>query len=182
MSQTDLRVQRTHRLIREAFVQLVTDYEYESVTVRQITQQAQVGYKTFYRHYESKEMLLKAILDDLIQDFQQTLRSPNEPLPPRQNTIIALQFTEANADLFKALTQSPAADQLLRPLLDLAMQEGSSFLSNLNVPDELAVYHFASATDALVKWWLQHDRPYSIEEMATYIERLVIQPVQQLQQ
>ncbi len=182
MNDDDLRVKRTRRLLREAFVQLVIAHGYESLTVRQITKQAQVGYKTFYRHYESKDALLKAILEALVQDLQQALSRIENPPTPIQNTMTALAFTKNNADLFRALTQSPGGDQLLEPMLQMALQEGSLFLGNMDVPDELAVYHFASSIDALVKWWLKHDMPYSIEEMATYINRLVIQPMQQLMQ
>ena len=182
MSKEDLRVQRTHRLLREAFIQLVIEHGYERLTVREITKLAQVGYTTFYRHYNGKDALLNSILDELIQEVQKTLDRTMQPHTSLQNTIAALEFTQANADLFLALAQSPVAEQLLEPLLKAVIQEGSLFLSNMDVPDELAVYHFASSIDALIKWWLKHDMPYSIEEMANYINRLVIQPVELLKQ
>ena len=182
MNQEDLRVRRTRRLLREAFIQLLIAHGYERLTIREITTQAQVGYKTFYRHYASKGALLNSILDELIQDFQKTLDHTRQPQTPLQNTIAALEFTQTNADLFLALAQSPAADQLLEPLLQAAMQEGAFFASNTAVPAELVVYHFASSIDALMKWWLKHETPYSIEEMALYINHLIIQPVELLKQ
>ena len=180
MSNEDLRVQRSRRLLQEAFIQLVMVHGYEKLTVREITKQAQVGYKTFYRHYESKEMLLQTILEELVQGLQETIHGLEQPATPLQNTIAALAFTQANANLFSALTKSPTGEQLLEPFLNMALQEGALFVGNLEVPDELAVYHFASSIDALVKWWLKHGMPYSIEEMATYINRLIIQPIEQL--
>ena len=117
MNVEDLRVQRTRNFLREAFIQLITEHGYEAITVRQIAKKAQVGYKTFYRHYESKEALLHAILAELIEDVRQTIDRPEGVQTALQNTMRALTFTQENAELFLALTQSPVADQLLQPLL-----------------------------------------------------------------
>ncbi len=181
MNTEDLRVKRTRRLLRKAFVQLVIEQGYDRLTIREITTRAQVGHKTFYRHYESKAALLHAILSELINEVRQTLERSPKVTTPYQNTITALKFTQTNADLFLALMQSPVADMLLEPLLQTAVQEGSLFIDKLDVPSELATHYFASSLDSLIKWWLKNDMPYSVEEMATYIERLVIEPVAKLQ-
>ena len=180
MNEDDLRVQRTRRLLRDAFIQLVIARGYEPVTVREITKKAQVGYKTFYRHYPSKEMLLRTILNELIHDFQLSLDKGEQQKTPQQKTMVALEFTKKNAELFLALIQSPQSEQLLEPLMKMAVQESSLHMSEGAVPHELAVYHFAASLDALIKWWLKHDMPYSTKEMATYINRLVILPAQQV--
>lgn len=180
MNEEDLRVQRTRGFLRAAFIQLVKEQGYEAITVRQIAKQAQVGYKTFYRHYESKEALLHAILAELVYEVRQTLDRTEQPQTPLQNTMRALAFTKENADLFLALTQSPVADQLLQPLLQAMIEEGAAFVTDMQVPDELAIYHFAASFDALIKWWLTQGMPYPIEEMAQYIHRLVVMPVELL--
>ena len=180
MNEEDLRVQRTRRLLREALIELIIEQGYDKLTVREITTRAQVGHKTFYRHYESKAALLHAILLELIHDVRQTLDHSPQGTNPYQNTITALEFAKGNADLFLALMQSPVADKLLEPLLQTAVKEGSLFINKMDVPNEIAIYHFAASLDSLIKWWLKNGMPYSIEEMATYIERLVIEPVAQI--
>ncbi|MEM7116708.1 MAG: TetR/AcrR family transcriptional regulator [Chloroflexota bacterium] len=177
MNEEDLRVQRTRGFLRDAFIQLVIAHGYEPLTVRQIAKEAQVGYKTFYRHYESKEALLHAILAELVQGVRQTIDHTTTPQTTLQNTVRALEFTRANGDLFLALAQSPVADRLLEPLLQAMLEEGRAFLTDMDVPDELAIYHFAASFDALIKWWLKQGMPYSVEEMAAYIQRLVVEPM-----
>lgn len=180
MNAEDLRVQRTRSFLREAFLKLIIEHGYEPITVRQIAKEAQVGYKTFYRHYESKEALLHTILAELVNDVRQTLDRSESSQTPLQNTMMALRFTKDNGDLFLALMQSPVADQLLQPLLQAMTEEGAAFLTDMDVPNELAIYHFAASFDALIKWWLKQGMPYSVEEMAIYIHRLIIQPVELL--
>ena len=99
MNTADLRVQRTRRLLREALIELVSSQGYESITIRDITQRAQVGYKTFYRHYTSKEALLQTILDEIVADFQKALLSPAAPNAPDTNTLVAVQFAKDYAKL-----------------------------------------------------------------------------------
>src|SRR5262249_19783727 len=55
---SDLRVQRTHKLILEALLDLTVQKGFASVTVRDITQKAAINRATFYRHYQDKFDLL----------------------------------------------------------------------------------------------------------------------------
>jgi len=178
MNESDLRVQRTRRRLREAFITLVIARGYEAVTVLDIVAQAKVGHKTFYRHYNDKEAMLNALLGEILLEAQPLLLAPDTPQAPIENTINALRFRQKYADLWRVLLRSPAAEQLLQPMIAFAMAEGKRFFGGNYVPDDLVAYHFATSMMTLLRWWLEHDMPYPPEEMAAYIERLLIQPMQ----
>lgn len=182
MNENDLRVQRTRRLLREALIDLITSHGYEPVTIRDITSKAQVGYKTFFRHYESKEALLQAIIDETVSAFREVLLPPTMPNAPKKNTLAALHFSQAHAVLMRALLQSSASDQLLTPFMELGLKEGALSFSGSGIPDELVAHHFASSIISLLQWWLENDMAYPVEEMADYIDRLLIQPIKELNQ
>ena len=63
MTNIDRRISKTKKAIYQAFLQLLNDKGYESTTVQDIIDLADVGRSTFYCHYESKELLL----DELCQ-------------------------------------------------------------------------------------------------------------------
>jgi AcrR family transcriptional regulator len=180
MNQSDLRVQRTHRLLREALIELSIEHGYDAITVRDITARAQVGYKTFYRHYNDKDDLLYRALGEILQEGLPILLPPEEPNAPEQNTIIALRFADKYADLFRVLLRSPAAEKLLQPLIAFGLAEGKRFFGGSDVPDDLVAYHFATSMMFLIRWWLEHERPWPPEQMAEYIIQLVIRPVRNL--
>jgi len=180
MNQADLRVQRTHRLLREALIDLVASQAYESITIRDITQRAQVGYKTFFRHYASKEALLQTILHEIVADFQAVLLSPAVPNAAHNNTLLAVQFAKAYASPLLMLMHSTKSTQLLAPLTTLGRAEGRRFFGGSNLPDELVAHHFASSMLSLLQWWLEHDMPFSVEEMADYMNRLLIRPIKEI--
>src|SRR5215472_9524879 len=58
-SQTDLRVRRTHKLLWEALMALLSTRAFEEITVRDICERAMVHRTTFYKHYEDKYALLE---------------------------------------------------------------------------------------------------------------------------
>ncbi|MEZ4867565.1 MAG: TetR/AcrR family transcriptional regulator [Caldilineaceae bacterium] len=180
MKEADLRVQRTRRRLREAFIALVVVAGYEGVTVLDIVKRAGVGHKTFYRHYANKEALLADLLAEILAEVQTVLLPPTAPHAPEENTLNALRFVHKYADLSRALLRSPVAEQLVQPMIVFALAEGERFFGGRDTPGELVAYHFATGLLSLIRWWLEHDMPYPPEEMADYVNRLLIQPIQNL--
>lgn len=58
---TDLRVQRTRKMIIEAFFKLVETKGYEAVTIQDIADEAMINRATFYAHFKDKQHLYDAI-------------------------------------------------------------------------------------------------------------------------
>jgi AcrR family transcriptional regulator len=53
---------RTRKLIQEAYIELMKEKQYYKITVRELTEKADINRSTFYRHYID--------LDDLMDDIQ----------------------------------------------------------------------------------------------------------------
>lgn len=180
MNENDLRVRRTRTLLRQAFIELVNSQEYESITVRDITKKAQVGYKTFYRHYEGKDALLQTLVNEIRDEFQQHLLPPSDERAPHENTLTTLTFIENHQQLFLMLLNSSAADQLLNMATAFALEEGKQTFHSPHIPDALMAHHFASSMISLFRWWLESGPAHTKEEMVAYIHQLLILPMQQL--
>ena len=58
MTTQDRRITKTRKAIYTAFLQLLNQKNFETITVQEIIDLADVGRSTFYSHYESKELLL----------------------------------------------------------------------------------------------------------------------------
>jgi AcrR family transcriptional regulator len=57
--QEDLRIRRTRLLLQQAFTQLMTEKQFQSITVQEITDRAMVHRATFYDHFVDKYDLLE---------------------------------------------------------------------------------------------------------------------------
>ncbi|MBI3173666.1 MAG: TetR family transcriptional regulator [Chloroflexi bacterium] len=72
LNDQDPRVRRTRQLIEQAFDELLTEKNFDSVTVQDVTEKAQINRATFYAHFEDKY----ALLDHSIrQKFRQEIES-----------------------------------------------------------------------------------------------------------
>src|SRR5689334_4808121 len=58
MARSDRRIVRTRNLLAQALVALTLEKNYDAVTIREITDRAEIGYATFFRHYPDKDALL----------------------------------------------------------------------------------------------------------------------------
>jgi AcrR family transcriptional regulator len=72
----DRRIQRTHQLLRQAFIEIMREKGFAAMSIRDITERANVNRGTFYIHFTDKYMLLDEVVRD---NFQQLL---TRSLPP----------------------------------------------------------------------------------------------------
>jgi AcrR family transcriptional regulator len=60
----DLRVRRTHILLKEALIDLINDKGFDAISVGDIAERAMVNRATFYRHYPDKYALVTAVFEE----------------------------------------------------------------------------------------------------------------------
>jgi AcrR family transcriptional regulator len=64
----DPRIRRTRGYIQGAFRELLNEKGFKSITVREITERAEVNRATFYAHYADKYDLLNVTLEAIFQE------------------------------------------------------------------------------------------------------------------
>jgi AcrR family transcriptional regulator len=72
---SDLRVRRTHKLLREALLALIEERGFDAITVGEIAERAMVSRAAFYRYYRDKYDLVEQI-------FEETVRSAVSAFDP----------------------------------------------------------------------------------------------------
>lgn len=75
----DPRVRRTHKLLIESFGKLLTLKNYESISITDITKEADVNRATFYAHFRDKDELFEEIVYESFQKIlDPSLRESND--------------------------------------------------------------------------------------------------------
>lgn len=69
----DLRVRRTEMMIQEALISLIAEKGFDTITVGDIAERAMINRATFYRHYEDKYALVRAIFEKAMQKLHNDL-------------------------------------------------------------------------------------------------------------
>jgi AcrR family transcriptional regulator len=184
MEKVDRRVKRTQQLLGDALIALATEKDYEAITIRDITERADVAYVTFFRHYPGKDELLATLLADIIREIEMIAGANHQPFSHEHEGEVAFQHVQANHRLYRVLLTNPGtASVRTRVKDDLAALIGqhlrahpASEVDN-RIPQEIAAHHIAASLLALIEWWLKHDMPYPPQHMAQIYQRFIIAPV-----
>jgi len=105
---TDPRIIKTHRAIREAFVDLLHEKPFAQITVQDILERAPVNRSTFYKYYSGKN----ALVQELFAEQKEQVRNRLEGLLAHQCSL-----EEAAAALF-AIQRESMAELYSAPVLD----------------------------------------------------------------
>lgn len=66
----DLRVIRTHKLIKNALIDLLKNNDFEKISVQDIVEKAMINRATFYKYYSGKSDLAGALIDEFKSNYQ----------------------------------------------------------------------------------------------------------------
>lgn len=176
---TDRRIDRTVTSLRKALIGLILEKHYDSITVQEIIDRANVGRSTFYTHFRDKEDVLvgdwKRFLDMMVAhiDFQ---KAASGRFIPIRELIHHLKEYHA---LYRALVKSGKSERLFTVgTTYLAEQIEPKIISAVgdkptDVPPALSAHYLAIQIFATLRWWLDQNMPYSPEEMDKMFHSLV---------
>lgn len=69
----DLRTIKTRKLILDTFQQMLTEMDYNAITIKDLSERAGINRKTFYSHYDSVDDLRDAVISDLAVGIRKVL-------------------------------------------------------------------------------------------------------------
>ena len=65
----DRRVRRTKANIKRAFIELLKEKSLQKITVRELSERADINRKTFYAYYTGMEELLTSVMDEMLEKY-----------------------------------------------------------------------------------------------------------------
>ena len=176
MTKTDRRIQRTRELLQKALIELISERDYDMITIQDILNRANVGRTTFYKHYNSKDELFMSCHEAMLSDFH---LSPLHPLS--REDLLSAEVPPEMASAYQHLDQRRAQlypvfqgkDSLLilRQIRDRSAREIEANLratfgeAKSAIPLEMLANYLAGAQIALMQWWLEKRRPHTAKNL-----------------
>lgn len=185
----DRRQRKTREAIFTAFTELIGKHAYSQITVQKIIDAANIGRTTFYAHFETKDMLLKALCEDL---FGHIVTGAGDvcPLPAlraehgdyRAFVTHILYHLADRREAFTRLLSSDSRDLFLRYFKEeLYRQLAPRWLNEAatpphGVPADYLLNHFTSSFVESMNWWIHRGLRETPETVTEYFAA-VIDPV-----
>ncbi len=78
-AKSDLRYKKTEILIQKAFYEMLQEMDYPQISIKKLTERAEINRKTFYLHYTSLDDLAAALHQELVRPFFLTIKNTKFP-------------------------------------------------------------------------------------------------------
>ena len=197
VDEEDPRVLRTRKSLQDAFIELMADHSFESITVQDITDTAGVNHATFYRHYEDKYHLANAIFSEALDSMLRAFGSPDKSLAEMEKTDstvvvkswgIIFRHVAENERLYRTLFNSSGNTEFIRRIrehltsvvkgrLETRLKKnrqpgargGTAKKPDSDIPYALA----ASLLIGTIGWWLEEGQKYDVDHVIVWTRKLL---------
>ena len=182
----DRRVQRTRQLLHKALMDLILEKPYDQITVQDILDRANIGRATFYGHFTDKDDLLLGGLDEEHFDIRQHLDEADVAVDEGKLLPSYSLFRHAQQfhPLYKALLGSQGIEivktAFRNHLVYMLEQHLKRHDPTFPLPLQVVSNYLAGALMTLMMWWLDHEMPYSPQEMDTMVQQIAMVGLERL--
>lgn len=165
----DRRTRKTQSAIYSAFVSLIVERGYDTISVQQIIDEADVGRTTFYAHFRSKDDLLMFGFQRLRDDLQRHLDDDrrNEPWSFLK---FLLEHARSHLGLYRALLRGnggPLAERAFQAIVDeLVARE---FKDQSKSSSEIAI--IAGGLMGGIRNWIDKPTSAGLEDLVSTFRR-----------
>lgn len=170
----DRRQQKTRASIYQAFSTLLENKRYESITVQDIIDEANIGRSTFYAHFETKDELLRALCTDIFHHVFTDLLPQEEDALDRKNLELklghVLYHLRENRVNLKGLLSNESGELFLSFFKEYLKDLFEKYMDNFqtDVPQDFLLHHLVGSFAETVKWWVAKDMNPDPEDVAGY--------------
>jgi len=171
------RLETRKRLIQVA-IDLVLEKGYDSITIQEITDRADLGYGTFYLHFKDKEDIVwEGIKEGVVATQDSVARQFSSNFPPQieyYGYLNIFQHVLANQELYRVMLGGKGSSILTNRIQELLAADiinhlrssSAEFLNNFGLPPEVIAQILTGAITRLVLWWVETPNHYTPEQMA----------------
>lgn len=179
VKKTDLRVIKTKKAIKIAFLTLVKEKGYEKITIQDIASKALMNRNTFYLHYLDKNDLANKLVDESLAKIEASI-SKSEPLSP--NNIDRAYFSKLLHALFKGIAsdkelfqamladniQSNFSKKLKEVLINHIVFNNQNIKIKTAKKERVRLEYMVTGIIGVINFWINHAE-FSIEEVTNFL-------------
>ncbi|MGP1348639.1 MAG: TetR/AcrR family transcriptional regulator [Stomatobaculum sp.] len=178
----DRRVRKTRAALRRCLGKLLKEKKIQEISVKEISEMADINRGTFYLHYRDVYDLLSHIESDLFRQYNEILdrHKPAEiKESPKMLFTDLLRFIRENADLVQILMGPNGDIRFLNQLREVFRTKIMEPWSRSLSPGKESNYpyfhsYITEGTIGIIKRWVESGTDLSPEDMASLAERFIM--------
>lgn len=179
----DRRIRRTKKLLKQALAQLMDEKEFKDITVRDITERADLNRGTFYLHYTDTYDILNKIENEILFNIQSMVdektNSADLPEDLASCTLMPIaEYIKENADIFRCLMNNKVSADFIEKFRDFIFKNCSEIIKRrFSIKDNnINDYYFSFITYGIIgviKEWLEKKPLIDVSEIVQFADSII---------
>jgi len=177
MAKVDRRILKTQEAMKKAVIELMTEKNFDDITIQDIADRANINRGTIYLHYQDKFDLL----DKLIESHINELGEMGEwacRLDWNNALIPFFEYFEKNHLFFSTMLASKGAPSFRTRLLEFVMKGFKDEIDkesgrNADINEDVMLQYAGAAYVGIIEWWIKNGMPFSPQDMAKQVGALL---------
>lgn len=188
MNRSESKYFNTAAKLDRAFIELLSEKDFEYITVKEICHKADVNRSTFYLHYDTMADLLDESVEYVMSDFYRSFNADDIEAKIAEGTLDELMlirpeylvpyltYIRGNKKLFLTMIRKAKVLGLEKCYTKLFEKVLDPILKRFQVNPDYRRYmmtFYINGMIAVIMEWLKNDCKESIEEIASVLEYIV---------
>ncbi len=177
----DRRVRRTKTLLLQGLIQLMGEKDIKDISVKELSDLADINRGTFYLHYNDVYDLLSKVEEELFQEFNEILErdlaAGGSQVIPKPVLLDLFVFLDNNRALAQVLIGPHGDMAFVNRLKELVKEKLRMMMDSAEHSPEYFDYFYSfmvSGCIGVIECWLNQQSPVSPEEIASYCSALLL--------
>lgn len=158
MPRVDRRVEKSKVAIKNAFIELMSEKNFDQITIQDISDRANVGRRTIYDHFIDKFDLLDKLIEEHINELRKLCKSASE-LSFAEGNLLWFEYFERNYPFFSTMLTSKGAPIFRNQFLEFVIEELESEVDvneriNKGYSKDILLKFFGAAIVEIVESWI----------------------------
>lgn len=173
----DRRVPRTRKMLKKALAELLVEKDFKNITIKDITERADLNRGTFYLHYRDTYDLLENVENELLHDFEIMIDSYQPTMDnPATRALIkqAFEYINENYEICKALFLCEPNTRFLDKISSLLMAKGLGVQGGTNtIRNQYISCFMTNGVIGTIKKWFIEEKRESHEEFLLIVQDII---------
>jgi AcrR family transcriptional regulator len=177
MSKVDRRIIKSQEAIKKAVIELMSEKNFDQITIQDISDRANVSRRTIYLHYMDKFDLLDQLIEEHINELRRLAESATE-MDFIDGNLIWFEYFKRNYLFFSTMLASKGAPSFRTQFLEFVIEGLKAEVNiiegkNIGLTEDVILRFIGGAYVEVVEWWFTHGMPYPPGVMAKQVGILI---------
>lgn len=177
MPNVDRRILKSQEAIKTAVTELMAEKRFDSITIQDIADRANVNRGTVYLHYSDKFNLLDKLMEEHIDTLRNVCETQGD-MEWKPATAVFFEYFERNYLFFSTMLASQGSHSFRARFLEFLIEEfklevDTTVGKNRGFKQDIVVHFIGTAYVGVLEWWLSNGMPYSPQVIAEQLGGLL---------